>query len=61
MNRQALKHMINCVLPNKTPGQIAYERDCLEKPRYHTGELRKRWDQLSELCRWFWEKLEANR
>ena len=61
MDQQTLKHMIDHFLPNKTPGQIAYERDCLEKPRYHTGELRKRWGELSELARWSWEKSEANR
>ena len=61
MDQQALKHMINHFMPHKTPGQIAYERDCLDKPRYHTRELRKRWDELSELARWSWEKSEANR
>ena len=61
MDKHALKQLINAVAPNKTPGQLAYEQDCLEKPRYHTGELRKRWDELSELSQWSWEKSAANR
>jgi hypothetical protein len=40
----------------KTPGQIAYEEDCRRHPRYHTGELRRTWDALSNVIQHSWER-----
>lgn len=40
----------------KTPGQIAYEADLSVYPNYHDGAPRKPWEQLSEHCRYSWER-----
>lgn len=39
-----------------TRGQQAYERDLIERPRYHDGGPRRAWEQLSDVARWSWEK-----
>lgn len=37
-------------------GQRAYEASVAAAPLYHDGTPRKRWDQLSDLERWSWER-----
>jgi hypothetical protein len=41
---------------NKTKGQIAYESDVKRRPVYHDGMPRKRWEELSAIARWSWER-----
>jgi hypothetical protein len=45
---------------NKTQGQIDYEANVARDPNYHTGEPRKTWGQLSDLCKWTWNKPKQN-
>jgi hypothetical protein len=40
----------------KSPGQLAYEADCLAKPLYHDGGKRKAWDQLGKAEQDSWER-----
>ncbi len=44
----------------KTAGQVAYELDVQFRPTYHTGEPRKTWEQLDEVCKWSWERIGFN-
>lgn len=39
----------------KTPGQAAYEEDCLQLPLYHDGSPRPAWDKLTDYTRQNWE------
>lgn len=40
----------------KTAGQIAYEADVMNQPRYHDGTQRKPWRDLQPFARWTWER-----
>lgn len=42
-----------------TRGQIDYENDVMNRPLYHDGTPRKRWEELSEIARWSWERGEG--
>jgi hypothetical protein len=42
--------------PLRTPGQAAYEADLAACPRYHDGELRPAWADLTPLTQWTWER-----
>lgn len=44
----------------KSLGQIAYEADVAESPRYHDGEPRRTWQQLTSAVRQGWD-MAANR
>ena len=39
-----------------TPGQLAYARDVIINPNYPTGQPRSKWDQLSKVAQWAWER-----
>lgn len=39
----------------KTPGQLAYEADCEERPRYHDNTPRPSWPALDDVTRQSWE------
>lgn len=39
----------------KTPGQLAYEADCEERPRYHDNTPRPSWAALDDVTRQSWE------
>lgn len=39
-----------------TPGQKAYEEDCVRRPRYPDGTPRKTWARLGELAQSTWER-----
>ncbi len=39
----------------KTPGQLAYEADCEERPRYEDGAPRPSWAALDAVIRQSWE------
>jgi hypothetical protein len=52
----------------KTPGQLAYERDLAKVPLYPAdcgvgfmGTPRPTWDQLSKIARWSWERNPTDR
>lgn len=40
----------------KSQGQIDYEMDLKRKPIYHDGTPRKKWEELSDISRWSWER-----
>jgi len=40
----------------KSAGQAAYEYDVSKTPKYHTGEPRKAWNELSDVARDSWER-----
>lgn len=42
--------------PHRSPGQIAYEADCVDEPLYNDGRTRKSWSELPEHCKAEWEK-----
>ena len=39
-----------------TKGQAAYIEDCKRAPNYHTGEQRKKWEDLGLAERATWER-----
>ena len=41
---------------HKSPGQVAYEQDCLARPTYDTGQIRIAWAKLGAVERSTWEK-----
>lgn len=44
-------------IPDKTPGQIAYEEDVLRRPTYDSGLPRKPWDKLANWAQTEWEMI----
>lgn len=40
----------------KSPGQLAYEQDAQNTPRYPDGAPRRTWEQLSPIARDTWER-----
>lgn len=52
----------------KTPGQLAYERDLKKIPNYppdcgaaFAGKPRPTWEELKEYARWSWERNPTDR
>lgn len=37
-------------------GKEAYELDCQNRPNYHDGRPRPKWEELSEVARWSWKR-----
>jgi len=37
-------------------GREAYEHDVANAPLYHNGQPRRKWDDLSEVARWSWNR-----
>ena len=37
-------------------GKSLYDADCKERPTYHDGTPRKRWDQLGDVEQWSWNR-----
>lgn len=42
-------------MTDKTPGQIAYEKDVRRIPNYHDGTPRKTWGELDTFLQQTWE------
>lgn len=43
-------------MTQKSRGQMAYERDVQERPKYHDGTPRKPWPDLCNIAKWSWER-----
>lgn len=45
----------------KSPGQLAYERDLAVQPNYEDGARRRSWDRLGEVAKDSWERNPTDR
>jgi hypothetical protein len=49
------RQFVELVKPAKTPGQVAYETECVACPTYYDGSPRRSWADLDNVARASWE------